>query len=300
MNYPYVHSLPKTCSNCGLYGHSFRHCIAPVTSHGVIVFKMEEDWNPVKVLAEQESAITGFEGAAKVKYLLIQRKDSLGFVELMRGKYQVEDYTYIRTQMKGMTQKERERFLTFSFQELWSQLWGIDSTSVQYKSEKEVSRQKFETIRTSGILDESGNRITLEEAFQKMGEGWETPEYGFPKGRRDPNETERECALRELWEETGIRKNDIKIIENCEPLQETFFGSNRVNYSHKYMLAYIHPTVQVSFDMTNEHMKREIGDLGWFTLEEALEKIRPENVEKKEVLLRAQSLLRNYCPLMLG
>jgi hypothetical protein len=47
-------------------------------------------------------------------------------------------------------------------------------------------------------------------------------------------------------------------------------------------------------------MKREIGDLGWFTLEEALEKIRPENVEKKEVLLRAQSLLRNYCPLMLG
>jgi hypothetical protein len=66
------------------------------------------------------------------------------------------------------------------------------------------------------------------------------------------------------------------------------------------MLAYIKPDVLVSFDPTNEHMRREIGDLGWFTLEEGLEKIRPENVEKKEVLLRAQSLLRNYCPLMLG
>ena len=44
-------------------------------------------------------------------------------------------------------------------------------------------------------------------------------------------------------------------------------------------------------------MLQEIGDLGWFSLEESLNKIRSENIEKKEVLLRASSLLRNYCPL---
>ena len=293
-------AIQKTCSNCGQYGHSFRHCIAPVTSHGVIVFKVDGTWNPAKILSEQESAITGLEGVGHVKYLMIQRRDSLGFVELMRGKYQLDDFRYITTQLKGMTKKERSRFITLNFNELWSQLWGVDSTSTQYRSEKETSRQKFEALRLNGVLDESGSRKTLEEVFEQMGPGWETPEYGFPKGRRDPNETERECALRELWEETGLRKEDIKVIENCEPLQETFFGSNQIHYCHKYMLAYIKPDIMVSFDPTNEHMKREIGDLGWFTLEEALEKIRPENVEKKEVLLRAQSLLRNYCPLMLG
>lgn len=293
-------AIQKTCTNCGQYGHSFRHCIAPVTSHGVIVFKVDGTWNPAKILSEQESAITGLEGVGHVKYLMIQRRDSLGFVELMRGKYQIDDFRYITTQLKGMTKKERSRFLTLSFNELWSQLWGVDSTSTQYRSEKETSRQKFEALRLNGVLDDSGSRKTLEQVFEQMGPGWETPEYGFPKGRRDPNETERECALRELWEETGLRKEDIKVIENCEPLQETFFGSNQIHYCHKYMLAYIKPDIMVSFDPTNEHMKREIGDLGWFTLEEALEKIRPENVEKKEVLLRAQSLLRNYCPLMLG
>lgn len=293
-------AIQKTCTNCGQYGHSFRHCIAPVTSHGVIVFKVDGTWNPAKILSEQESAITGLEGVGHVKYLMIQRRDSLGFVELMRGKYQTDDFRYITTQLKGMTKKERTRFITLSFNDLWSQLWGVDSTSTQYRSEKETSRQKFEALKLNGVLDESGSRKTLEEVFEQMGPGWETPEYGFPKGRRDPNETERECALRELWEETGLRKEDIKVIENCEPLQETFFGSNRIHYCHKYMLAYIKPDIMVSFDPTNEHMKREIGDLGWFTLEEALEKIRPENVEKKEVLLRAQSLLRNYCPLMLG
>lgn len=32
-------------------------------------------------------------------------------------------------------------------------------------------------------------------------EGW----YGFPKGHAEPGETQEETALREIWEETGIR-----------------------------------------------------------------------------------------------
>lgn len=290
----------KNCSNCGQVGHNFRHCIAPVTSHGVIVFRVQGIWNPIQVLAQDENAITGFENANKLQFLLIQRRDSLGFVEMMRGKYQLSDYRYISTQMKGMTKKERERFLNMSFQDLWSELWGVDSTSTQYKSEKENSRLKFEALREQGLINDKGEKKTLGEIFDQLGPGWETPEYGFPKGRRDLNETERDCALRELWEETGISSNQIKVIENSDPIQETFFGSNNVHYCHKYLIAYLKPNVEVKYDPTNEHMKQEIGDIGWYTLEEALEKIRPENVEKREVLLRAQSLLRNFCPLMLS
>ena len=103
-----------------------------------------------------------------------------------------------------------------------------------------------------------------------------------------------------MWEETGLAKENVQVIENCEPITETFFGSNHIHYCHKYIIAYANENVQVNFDPSNEHMKREIGNLGWFTLEEALGKIRPENVEKKEILLRVRSFLRNYCPLMLG
>ncbi len=110
----------RTCTNCGGYGHSFRQCIAPVTSHGVIVFRVTESWNPARVIAENESAITGFENAGQIQFLLIQRRDSLGFVELMRGKYQLDDYDYITTQLKGMTKIERERFSTLTFTELWN------------------------------------------------------------------------------------------------------------------------------------------------------------------------------------
>jgi 8-oxo-dGTP pyrophosphatase MutT (NUDIX family) len=289
----------KTCTNCGAYGHSFRQCIAPVTSHGAILFRVLGSWNPAKVLAENESALTGFEGSGELQFLLIQRRDSLGFVEMMRGKYNISDYTYITTQMRGMTKQERERFLHLPFTELWNTLWGVDHSNVQYKNEKENSRQKLEQLREEGLVDDHGVHKTLAEVFDTMGPGWDTPEWGFPKGRRDPNESERECALRELYEETGIRREHVQVIENCEPVQETFFGSNHIHYCHKYIIGCVSQTLDVKYDPSNEHMKREIGSIGWFTLEQALEKIRPENVEKKEILLLVRSFLRNYCPLNL-
>jgi hypothetical protein len=52
-------------------------------------------------------------------------------------------------------------------------------------------------------------------------------------------------------------------------------------------------------DKTNEHMSREVGDIGWFSLDEALRIIRSDNVEKREILLKASSLLRSFCPLRL-
>jgi len=30
-------------------------------------------------------------------------------------------------------------------------------------------------------------------------------DWSFPKGKREPGETDEECALREVWEETGLR-----------------------------------------------------------------------------------------------
>ena len=35
--------------------------------------------------------------------------------------------------------------------------------------------------------------------------------WDLPKGHVDPGETETECALRELWEETGIKESHIQV-----------------------------------------------------------------------------------------
>lgn len=275
--------------------------MAPVTSHGIIAFRVEETLDPTRVLAENETSITGFEEAKQLQFLLIQRRDSLGFVEMMKGKYPLDDYTYIMTQLKGFTKQERQRFLTLTFDELWNGMWGPSTNDTRYQTEKETSRSKFQSLRTVGLRCPDATVRSLPELFDTLGAGWDTPEWGFPKGRREVNETEQTCAVRELWEETGLGKEHITVIENCEPLQETFFGTNHVHYCHKYYLAFVKAQgPPLRYDPTNPYMKQEIGDVQWCTLEQALGKIRPENVEKREVLLRAQSLLRNYCPLLLN
>jgi hypothetical protein len=50
----------------------------------------------------------------------------------------------------------------------------------------------------------------------------------------------------------------------------------------------------------NALLCQEIGQIGWFSLDEAFAKIRPTNLEKREVLLRASTLLRNLCCLLVG
>lgn len=290
----------KHCSNCGIAGHSYRECQSPVTSFGTILFRVKQsNWSQEKTLVGTAHSVTGFEGVfPTIEVLLIQRRDSLGFVDLLRGKWSIHDVEYIKKQIYGMTDREREKIISRDFDDLWSEMWGSESTDVQYKKDKENSRNKLAALREGITLDVSGNTATLRDLVEQCATHWDTPEWGFPKGRRDGSESDLECAIREMREETGLRDIDIQIIHNMEPLNETFFGTNHVHYCHKYFVVYVPDGSQVKYDDTNHHMRREIGDIQWLPLNDALAKIRPDNVEKREVLLRLGNLLRNFCPLL--
>jgi 8-oxo-dGTP pyrophosphatase MutT (NUDIX family) len=291
------HFVKSICTNCGNPGHSFRACVSPITSYGGIIFRVNDlSWNQPSVLVTP-NAITGFENYyPKIEVLLIQRRDSLGYVEILRGKYKETDIEYIRKQIYGMTDAERQKLVTRPFDELWSELWGYDNKGAShYRNDKEVSRQKMQILR-DGIELESGQRFSFQSLIDETSVHWDTPEWGFPKGRREPGEKDLACALREVEEETGISRENIVVIQNLEPLSETFFGSNEVHYCHKYFTFYLPMNVEVKYDETNPHMKREIGNIQWFSLENALQKIRSDNVEKREILLRMNTLLRNFCP----
>lgn len=287
------------CSNCGETGHYLKNCLSPVTSYGVILIKLPDGFSQAEDLLNNENSISGYERALKeIKFLMIQRRDSLGFIELMRGKYKLTDIEYIKYHIATMTQNEHNKLLTKEFDLLWNELWGTPKEqSLNYKSDKESSKVKFNLLK-EGVQDLSSNKVvTLQSMISEINEPWLSPEWGFPKGRRDPREYELQCAFRELYEETGIKEEDVLFVRNLEPISETFFGSNHIHYCHKYYIMFYNSDKEVKYDSTNSFMAQEIGDINWFTLEECLKKIRPENIEKKEVLLRASSMLRGYCPL---
>jgi len=259
--------------------------VEPITSFGIILVQIlgltKEEFTR---RLQDDTAITGLE-TADFRFLMIRRKDSLGYIELLRGKYETNNREYILTLVEQTSMAERERLKTMDFPTLWEELW-CGPVSKPYRHEFEPARAKFETIRSS----------FLGEVLEKATSRWHEPEWGFPKGRRGPGESELRCAMREFHEETRFPMENVLLCRNMVPLEESFFGSNKVHYRHKYYIALcFDPTVEPIFRQGDTVMAREIGDIRWFTLQEAMDHIRPYNVEKKEVLLHVMSVLRNFC-----
>jgi 8-oxo-dGTP pyrophosphatase MutT (NUDIX family) len=270
------------CTNCGLGGHVFRNCLSPVTSYGIIAIRYMND-NVSTSLFSKNATLSG--GLDSIQFLLIQRKDSLSFVEFIRGKYNPYEEEYLGRLLRGMSHEEQTSILTKSFEELWNGVWGETSSAKSHKNDYESSEKKYAVIKPR-----------LGELIKSNPSKWTDPEWGFPKGRRNPHESDINCAIREFQEETGLRRQDFSIIQNTLPISETFFGSNQVHYCHKYYIAICNKSVEVEMNTNNPHMAREIGNIQWCSLDEAISKIRPDNVEKREILLKAGKIMRNFHP----
>jgi 8-oxo-dGTP pyrophosphatase MutT (NUDIX family) len=258
--------------------------MSPVTSYGIIAVRYPDD---TSMKAPFSSSATLLSPSCSLQFLMIRRKESLSFVEFIRGKFSYLDEEYISGLLRNMTQSEQERILTCSFSELWCQLWGESSSLKSHKNNYEVSERRYHQLKES-----------LPRLVKENPSPWIEPEWGFPKGRRNPHESDIHCAIREFQEETGLRRNEFHIFQNTYSLSETFFGSNHVHYCHKYYLAVCSPNTDVQFHPQNVHMFREIGDIQWCTLEDAIIKIRPDKVEKREILLKAGKILKNFYPVM--
>jgi 8-oxo-dGTP pyrophosphatase MutT (NUDIX family) len=63
---------------------------------------------------------------------------------------------------------------------------------------------------------------------------YDTPEWGFPKGRRNYRENNITCAKRELYEETNFREDEYNILNGIYPLVEVMTGTNDKKYKHIY------------------------------------------------------------------
>ena len=266
------------CGNCGNMGHTYRRCKFPITSCGVILYRINPEYLNEKNEVDRKQI-------DKFNFLLIQRKDTLGYVEFMRGKYDELNKDYIIRLFETMTMGEVENIKKYDFDKLWNMLW-LNKNIKQYQTEYEISKKKFNNLVNNKyfiftkILEES-NIIYIEK------------EWGFPKGRRNLRETDYDCALREFEEETNYKSDEYSILRNIKPVEEIFYGSNNIKYKHIYYIAKSIRSKELEVDPENYFQFTEVGNIKWLTLSEALQKIRPYNVEKKDVLNKVNKLLFN-------
>ena len=310
------------CNNCGKYGHLFSSCVVPITSIGIIACRkktnglgldQELDYfekygvidatvsNKIQTATDcrdcgnvdgnvELSNMTNIKTVNsynEFEYLMIQRVDSFGYIEFMRGKYSIHNYQFLKNIIDEMTVQEKHNILTKPFDELWVSLWG-EYSGLQYRGEKQISKNKYLQLK-SGV-DLNGMHYDLHSLVTSSTTHWETAEWGFPKGRRNHQEKDIDCAFREFTEETGYGKECLKQVFNILPYEEIFIGSNMKCYKNKYFLCYMNSNIV----NTRGYQKSEVKNMKWLTYDECMKIIRPYNTEKKNMLTSINNTLHNF------
>jgi 8-oxo-dGTP pyrophosphatase MutT (NUDIX family) len=252
------------CNNCGDKGHVFRSCSDPVISCGILFIR--GIYEPLVLPVDPKT----------VSVLMVRRKDSMSYMEFIRGKYEISDIEYVRRQLSNMTELEQKLIATEKFETLWSKLWGngrdIDSP------EFEASRSKFNSLDRAKLIVESPTPFT-------------EPEWGFPKGRRMRGETDVQCGIREFFEETNIPREAYAIREDLV-FSETFKGTNNITYKHVYYVAILKDSKLIHLEQKlTPIQRREVSCVGWKSLTECKNVTRPHYVERKKMITELERMI---------
>jgi 8-oxo-dGTP pyrophosphatase MutT (NUDIX family) len=254
----------KYCNNCNTYGHNYSDCHHPIISYGIICFRRN---------------LSG-----QIEYLIIRRRFSysyMDFIRTLRPKHGILDDNYLTLLLTLMTPQEHEKLKSLSFDALWDDLWLIN----KQRHEREYKRCKtnYETLikpRLNSMLSTHTAKFT-------------DSEWGFPKGKRNKNESSIQCAFREFVEETGLSSNNLKLI-NHDEIIEDFKSINNKQYRHVYYLTeYTDDTNKtVSVDPNNLIQCSEVDDIQWCSLQKCQLLFRHYDIAKKNLIENVEETLK--------
>jgi 8-oxo-dGTP pyrophosphatase MutT (NUDIX family) len=263
------------CNNCDKYGHNFHNCRKPFESSGIIAFRKNKQ--------------------DRFEYLMVCRKHTFGYIDFLRGRYSVNNKSQIIDIMFEMSNEEKNNIRDKSFDELWLELWGSTKNSY-YSNEKIFASDKFKMLMNG--IDLKNTFYTTKTLLSECIIDWDSPEWGFPKGRKNHKEDSKDCAIREWSEETGYKKEFLNIIDNVNPYEEFVIGSNYQSYKDKYYLAEFNCNENELTDINFQ--KLEISNAKWVTLEEAYLLIRPYHLERLKIVDKINKLLNKYSVYIYG
>jgi 8-oxo-dGTP pyrophosphatase MutT (NUDIX family) len=270
----YYNKRSIQCLNCGYKGHTIKTCNYPITSYGIICYYINN---------------------GNIKYLMIQRKDSLCYCEFIRGRYKMNDLNYICNLFKYLTPLEKNNIMNNNFDTLWKILWKHYDIN-KFKKEYALSKNKFNKIKNGFFLNNQFidfNYILTRSINNKI--NYHDTEWEFPKGRRDLYENNINCAIREFQEESGLSKNNIELINN-KSYEEIYIAVNNIRYRHIYYIAKCKNLNNICnlFNSNNKTQIKEVKDVQWYQYDDIIKKIRDIYIERIELFKRIDKIVQKY------
>jgi 8-oxo-dGTP pyrophosphatase MutT (NUDIX family) len=304
------------CNNCNRDGHVTADCVIPVTSYGVISFIIngytEQEHKLLFAditISPDDITLRTIEGinsipapnvediavfdrfSSMVNFVMITRKDSLGFLEFVRGHYDPMSPQSIIHLFKQMMPGEIKR-ISMAIRE------GADGFTPlakvvaleQYKAKWQESYDKWCSM-IKGKFGETDLPHDLRYYAEKIEPSHATPEIGFPAGRRQRTETSLSCAQREFEEETGLVAADYQVLNRIKPIRDEFTGTDGKRYRRNYYLAFMHRPTKLTVDEEKDGQKNEVGMVFYCDYDRAMKLIRPYHIAKQKALTLAYQFI---------
>ncbi len=253
-------SKKRYCTNCGDMTHTSKDCKDPIMSCGIILYRR---------LPTNE-----------FQYLMICRRNTIGLVEIIRGRYDVSDLNYIRSLVNVMSQQEVQWVRTKTFDDLWKIVWREHADN--FIKEKKISEEKY--IQVYSFIQETLDSLSIT---------YSEPEWGFPKGRRNYKESHLMAAIRELKEETSISPHNY-VLHNNAMFEESYVSYDGKHYKNIYYIGCLRDYFDIEDIMRVHRIQTtsyEISSMKLLSLNECLTHIRDYNSEKKSMLMEIDHFL---------
>ncbi len=107
--------------------------------------------------------------------------------------------------------------------------------------------------------------------------------WDYPKGHIEENETEKDAAVRELREETGVKEDEFELIPGFKETIDYFY-KKMGELSHKQVIYLLGQTDKERVRISREHQGHT-----WLPYDEAMDKLTFKNA--RDVLKEAKIFL---------
>ena len=217
---------------------------------------------------------------------MIQRKDTLSYVEFVRGNYNIQNKKYIIYLFQHMTKEERSFINENCFDNVWNNLW-VDNH--RYNSFYKSTKEKFNLLKNGYYVTnkETNSKLlfTMDYIINEFPSLYTEQEWEFPKGRRKIGEKDFQCAVREFCEESGIRPNELAFIDSNKYFEEVYLSTNKQRYRTLFYVAKYSgkPHNRPLFNRTDINQTKEVRDVKWLPAEIVHDKLKIRSSEKGEM-----------------
>jgi len=204
-----------------------------------------------------------------ISYLLVSKKHTYGFTDLVNGKYSFADKKYIFNLLRQLTEEEYNRLINDDFLTLFKEVnYIIDDNNLNKIKNLDKMEKRFYQLREN-----------IPKQYNNVVYSYTTPDWEFPKGKLRGNESILKCARREFQEETGLTPDQYTLFKNIKPFQEVFDGTDGKKYQYTYFIALI--KYDVNFDKI---LTKETSNIGLYAYLDADNRIRHYNGLRKHII----------------